>query len=77
MFTGRDVAWVTTKTASSGRAQVFIDGQYQRTITLKASTTVYRQVVYSKHYDGKAAHTLEIRPVGDGRVDVDAVIVLR
>ena len=77
VFTGRDVAWVATKTSTSGRAQVFIDGAYQRTIDLAAAVTTYRQIVFSRHYASKAAHTMEIRPLGDGRIDVDAVIVLR
>ncbi len=77
VFTGRDVAWVATKTSTSGRAQVFIDGSYQRTIDLDAAATTYRQIVFSKHYPSKGPHTMEIRPLGDGRVDVDAIVVLR
>ena len=77
VFTGRNVAWVATKTTSSGRAQVFIDGAYQRTINLDAAATTYRQIVFSKSYPAKGPHTMEIRPLGDGRVDVDAIIVVR
>ncbi len=76
-FTGRNVAWVATKTTSSGRAQVFIDGVYQRTVNLDAGATTYRQIVFSKSYPTKGPHTMEIRPLGDGRVDVDAIVVLR
>lgn len=77
VFTGRNVAWVATKTTSSGRAQVFIDGVYQRTVNLDAGATTYRQIVFSKHYPTKGPHTMEIRPLGDGRVDVDAIVVVR
>lgn len=77
VFTGRNVAWVATKTTSSGRAQVFIDGVYQRTVNLDAGATIYRQIVFSKVYPTKGPHTMEIRPLGDGRVDVDAIIVVR
>jgi hypothetical protein len=77
VFTGRNVAWVATKTTSSGRAQVFIDGAYQRTINLDAAATTYRQIVFSKVYPAKSPHTMEIRPLGDGRVDVDAIVVIR
>jgi Bacterial Ig domain len=75
-FTGRDVAWITTKTTGSGKAQVYLDGKYQRTVDLRASATQYKQLVYGAHM-GLAAHKLEIRPVGDGRVDVDAIVVIR
>jgi len=73
-FTGRDVAWVTTRTTGSGRAHVFIDGVYQTTIDLKASATKYKQIVFSKHYATSATRVLEIWPIGDGRVDVDAIV---
>ena len=75
--TGRDIAWVTTKTTGGGRAQVFVDGAYKATINLRASATQYKQYVYGVHFTTLAAHKCEIRPLGDGRVDVDGFIVIR
>jgi hypothetical protein len=77
VFNGRDVAWLATKTTSSGRAQVYIDGLYVRTVELDASTNAFRKIVFSKHYATKGAHTMVIRPLGDGRIDIDAIVVLR
>ncbi len=75
-FTGRDVAWFATKTSGSGRAGVYLDGKYQRTVDLHASTTQYQQLAFAAHL-GLASHKLEIRVLGDGRVDVDAFVVNR
>jgi hypothetical protein len=33
--------------------------------------------VFRKGFSGSAKHTIEIRPLGDGRVELDAFIVLR
>ncbi len=75
--TGRDIAWVATKTTSSGRAQVFVDGVYKSTINLRASATQYKQFVYGIHFADLVSHKFEIRSMGDGRVDVDGFIVIR
>jgi hypothetical protein len=76
-FTGRDVAWVTARRPSSGRAQVRIDGVLVATVDLRASSTLFRRTIFRHHFPTRATHTLEIRPLGDGRIDVDAFIVLR
>jgi hypothetical protein len=47
------------------------------TVDLDRSATAYRQMVFRRHFTTLASHTLQLRPVGDGRVDVDAFIVLR
>jgi hypothetical protein len=47
------------------------------TVNLRAATTQYRRVVFSRHFATRAAHTVEIRPLGDGRVEVDAFLVMR
>ena len=73
-FTGRDVAWFATKTSGSGRAGVYLDGKYQRTVDLHASTTQYQQLAFGAHL-GLASHEHPV--LGDGRVDVDAFVVNR
>ena len=42
-----------------------------------SGTTEYRRIVFRWSFPTKASHPLELRPLGDGRVDVDAFIVLR
>jgi hypothetical protein len=76
-FRGTDIGWVATLTPMSGRAQVRVDGKLVDTVDLGAETVSYRQLVFRRHMTGGGAHTLEIRAVGGGRVDVDAFVVLR
>ena len=76
-FTGRDVGWVATRGTAGGRAAVYLDGVKVATIDLYASTAQYRIMVLRWHFSTKAAHVLELRPLGDGPIDLDAFIVLR
>ncbi len=76
-FRGTDVGWVATLTPMSGRAQVRIDGKLIDTVDLAADAVRYRQLVFRRHVTGDGPHTLEIRAVSGGRVDVDAFVVLR
>jgi hypothetical protein len=47
------------------------------TVDLDAGSTQYRRIVFRRGFSTRATHTIEIRPLGDGRVDLDAIIVLR
>jgi hypothetical protein len=76
-FTGKGVGWVATRTTSSGRAGVYLDGALVATIDLDATSIGYRRLVYRTTFPTSARHTLEIRPLGDGRVDIDAFVILR
>ncbi len=76
-FTGHDVGWIATRYTSSGKAEVYIDGTLVRIVDLDRSTTGYRKLVFSRHFATLGSHTLEIRPVGDGRVDIDGFVVNR
>jgi hypothetical protein len=76
-FTGRDVAWVATRSPIGGRAQVRIDGVAVATVDLRAGSTARRRVVFSRHFGDHRAHTLEIVALGGGRVEVDAFLVAR
>jgi hypothetical protein len=42
-----------------------------------AGATQYRQLVFRRAFAAGGRHSIEIRPVGDGRVELDAFIVLR
>ncbi len=72
-----DIALVVTRTSGSGRVQVYVDGIPVATVTLRRSSTAYRQLVYTRHFATLEAHTFEIRAVGDGRVELDAFEVMR
>jgi hypothetical protein len=74
-FTGSDVAWVSRLSPHAGRAAVRIDGVRVATVDL-SGPSAYRAIVFRRHLV-RGPHTIEIRPLGDGRVDVDAFIVLR
>ena len=78
-FTGRSVAWLSRMSPTRGAARVYVDGTYVRTVDLKAATTEWRHVVFSRTWSTSGAHTLLIKVVGtSGRpaVDVDAVMVM-
>ena len=68
----RDVAWIATKTTASGSAQVWIDGVLAATINLHVSSNGYHQLIFHRHFATLGTHTIEIRPIGGGRVYLDA-----
>jgi hypothetical protein len=76
-YTGamRDVAWIATKTTASGSAQVWIDGVLAATINLHVSSNAYHRLIFHRHFASLATHTIEIRPIGGGRVYLDAFTV--
>jgi hypothetical protein len=43
---------------------------------MDATATAYRRMAWTRHLNRAGTHTLEIRPLGDGRVTVDAFVVL-
>ena len=47
------------------------------TVDLRSSAVAYRQLVFRRHLPSAGPHVLEIRPLGDGRVDLDAIVALR
>ena len=76
-FTALDVGWIASTTTKSGKARIFVDGTLVATIDLDRTTTKYRKLVFARHFPTLAPHTLEIQPVGDGRVDIDGFVILR
>ena len=73
----RDIAWLATRTTTSGSAQVWVDGILAATINLRSSKTLYRQLVFSRHFTTLGTHTFEVRPAGGGRVYLDAFLLYR
>jgi hypothetical protein len=79
-FTGRQVAWVASKSAGRGRANVYVDGQLIKVVDLHAGSLVRRQVVFTRTFPTAGAHRIKVIAQGTpGRpmVDVDAFLVLR
>jgi len=76
-FTGRGIALVAPYGTSRGSAKIYIDGVYRSTISLHSSVNRNRGVAWSLTFPTVNAHLIEIRVVGNGRVDVDAFVILR
>ncbi|HEX2809293.1 MAG TPA: hypothetical protein VHN80_24270, partial [Kineosporiaceae bacterium] len=63
-FTGRSVAWIAARTATSGQAVVYLDGVKVATVDLKAATTAYRQAVWTRNGLTAKKHTLAVVVAG-------------
>lgn len=73
----RDIAWFATMTSTSGSADVSVDGVFVATVDLHAASTAYRQLVFQRHFETTATHTIVIRPRGGARIDIDAFAIAR
>lgn len=58
-FSGSAVYLVSPKSPNLGKANVYIDGIYQNTIDLYASSNRYRQIVFSKSLSN-GSHTIKV-----------------
>ncbi len=79
-FTGRSIAFVTTKAASRGKVKIYVNGVYQTTVDLYRSSTQYRSVAWQKTFSTSASRTVKIVVVGTSarpRVDLDAFVVVK
>jgi len=79
-FSGRAVAWMATEGPSRGRANVYLDGSFVEQVDLYASSTRYRQIVFSHSWPGFGNHTLRIDVLGSPssrpQVNIDALLVV-
>ena len=79
-FTGRGIAWVTTRGPDRGSAYVFVDGVLLATIDTHASSYSTRSIVWGRAWTGTGTHTVRIVVLGTAghpRLDMDAFEVLR
>lgn len=79
-FIGRGVAIVAPTSWTRGKATIYIDGVYRKTIDLRTSTLHNRRVVYALDFGVSGTHTIQLRVLGtSGRptVSVDAFVILR
>ena len=79
-FDGRAVAWIATQGPSRGRANVYLDGNFVTQVDLYASSTRYRQIVFSHSLAGFGNHTLRIdvlgAPASRPQVNIDALLIV-
>jgi hypothetical protein len=79
-FTGRQLAIIGRMGPTEGAAAVYVNGVYQGTFSMYATTTLYRRSVWSKDFGTSAARTITIRALGTAGhpgVNVDAILVGR
>ena len=78
-FTGREVAWVASKTVTYGSARVYIDGALAGTVNLHSTTTLRRKVVFTHSWSTNGPHTIKIVALGTAGhplIDVDALLTI-
>jgi len=78
-FTGSSIGWVAAVGPGRGSANVYVDGVYQRTVSLYSSTVALRRVAYVFTWAVQGTHTIRIVAVGTAghpRVDVDGFVRL-
>lgn len=83
VFTGREIAWVTSEGRNRGRAEVWVDGERTATVDLYSDPGVPREVAFHMDFGRRGTHTIEVRPLGTKnaassgtRVDVDAFLLI-
>jgi hypothetical protein len=79
-FTGREVAWVASRTSGDGSARVLIDGHAAATIHLRSATAIHRRVVFTRSWATSGAHTIKIIALGTyghPLISLDALLTLR
>ena len=74
--TVRSFAIVGPRSASRGSFQVLVDSVVVATVSEKASSTQYRRVLFVGSLTPGTSHTIQLVAVGNGRVDLDAILTL-
>ncbi len=77
-FTGRGIAVVAPRNAYRGSVDMYLDGKFVKTLTLRSTTSVTRQVVIARAWSTVGTHTIQLR-VRSGNsyplVELDAFLV--
>jgi hypothetical protein len=79
-FTGRGIAFVTSRGPDRGAVNVYLDGTLVARLDLHAATASARIVAWSRTWAGTGTHTLKLVVVGTAghpRIDIDAFEILR
>ena len=78
-FTGSRVAWIGTAGPGYGRADVYLDGTFARTVDTHRATTANRRVLYTARWPVSGTHTITVRVAGTAghpRIAVDGFVVV-
>ena len=79
-FTGRQVAWVASRTSASGTARVYLDGHLTAAVNLQSAAPIHRRIVFTHAWKGDGVHTIKIVCVGTHghpTINVDAFLTVR
>jgi hypothetical protein len=79
-FNGSRVGWLARRGPDQGSARIYIDGSLFKTISLHASTTSNRQLVFTRSWSAAGNHSIRIVVVGTAghpKVTLDQIYVLR
>lgn len=63
-FEGTGITWIGNRARSYGRANIYVDGAYKATVDLYASSSAYRQRLWTSGRLGTGRHTLVIKVLG-------------
>lgn len=77
---GTAVYLITTTGPTRGKAKVYVDGKYVKTVSMYSATTTYRKPIFLKSLKGSGTHKVSIvvSPTSTrSRVDVDGLAVKR
>ncbi|WP_339156021.1 peptidoglycan recognition protein [Actinomadura luteofluorescens] len=79
-FTGRTAGLIFKRASYLGAVYVYVDGVKIGTLDTRASTTAYRQLLWTRTWSGSGTHTIKIVVAGtSGRpmVGIDGLVYLR
>ena len=79
-FTGRAVALGATRTSSSGRVRIYVDGADAGVLDLRSAAIEHRRAAWSQYFGASGRHTVRVVVEGStGRpgVILDSLAVLR
>ncbi|MBO9610154.1 MAG: carbohydrate binding domain-containing protein [Paenibacillaceae bacterium] len=71
-FTGEAVDYVTELGPDSGGVDVYIDGAFDRSLSLTQPSRLVQQTVYTKTFSGSGTHTIKLVKTSGVRVLLDA-----
>jgi hypothetical protein len=63
-FRGSSVTWIGPVGPTRGRARVYVDGQYVRTVDLRSSSFMARRALFTTSWSKAGSHTLRIVVMG-------------
>ena len=72
-FTGTSASLAVSRTASSGRVKVYVDGAYSGVLDLRSTRTLNRQAVWARAWSGSGQHTVAV--VAEGSTGRPGVIL--